>query len=147
MSLGDYAGSGSQYLGEGWHTVRVNAVRDYQAYTGTDGVEFEVECLTTQLLSKASFSLNTKPALGRLCSFAQACGFMNDELARYDEKDPASHRAFMNRKVQVFVTKGDSRYHEVKDWRTIGDDTPAPIAAPPPPAEEKTLGAANGIPF
>lgn len=147
MSLGDYAGSGLQYLDEGWHTVRVASVRDYQAHTGTDGVEFTVECATTERSSKASFSLNTKPALGRLCSFAQACGFTTEELARYDEKDPASHRAFMNRKVQAFVVKSDKGYHEVKDWKSMDSMVPTVVPQQAPPASEMPEPEDDGIPF
>lgn len=148
MSLGDYAGSGSQYLGEGWHAVMVVGVRDYQAHTGTDGVEFTVECISTQQTSKGSFSLNSKAALGRLCSFAQACGFTNEELARYDEKDPNSHRAFMNRKVKAFIAKSDKGYHEMKDWKTSDSDTPAVVPKQTPPASELPEPKEDdGIPF
>jgi len=129
----------SQWLGKGWHDVRVAT---YEVKTPSDKslVEFIVHDRDKQK-SKATFWL-TDAAAWRLAGFAKACGLSKQQLAKYDTDRPVCHKMLVGKKVSVEVDlqDGSDKYHEVSDWATFGSASTKPARIKHPDtraAEEK----------
>jgi hypothetical protein len=144
MSLYDHYSDG-QYLSEGWHDVRVESCKTVVGTSrGTEGIEFSVVDPEIGRGCRATFWL-TEKAIWRLAQFAHACGLTEDEMKRYDEKNLASHRTLINRRVKVLVEKVD-KYHEVTDWSPVNEPEPRAPMRPPAPTEPQAPDPAS-IPF
>lgn len=125
MSLADYQG---EYLGSGWHDVLVVSVREFEAKTTTQGVEFELKG-QQDAKAKVSFYI-TEKALWRLAAFAVACGLTKEQLQLYNENSLESHRTLCGRRVKVLLEKGE-KYHDVTDWAPIGSKVEEPTDVKP----------------
>jgi hypothetical protein len=117
MTLADHWNDGD-YLGVGNHDpVEVTGFKTNRCDSGSMAVNFAVANNDGE--SKAGFVIKGK-GIGRLASFAKACGMTRDEAAEYDPESKHSHQQLVGRKVGVHVKK-DGKYHEVDDWWPCGE--------------------------
>ncbi len=141
MSLGNYReggggrtkGSADDWLGPGWHRVRVDSYRPIQAKSGGQGVEF----MTTDgagKKAKATFWVvsgkGSRNCQKVLASFAIACDLTAEELDAYDPENASCHAVLVGREVQVCVVPDGEKYHKVDDWDPVGEtvsDQPTPV--------------------
>lgn len=127
MSLSDFYDG--KFLTAGWHDVIVQSYKMFQCNSGSQGVEFTVKSMQGGT-SRISFVIHPN-SLWKLAQFADAAGISKEAAKAYDPFNSASHRALVNRKLRVQVTKGE-KYHEVTDWEKIGSqqDSVPPIQHP-----------------
>ena len=106
---------------------------------------------------RKSFCL-TAPALeaGFLARFAIACGFTDDDLRRWNERDGATDSLWRNRRVSVSLVMGAPSTKTGKSYVEIDEDSaqpatgavsaPAPRPAAPAPAPAPCVPAMAGVP-
>lgn len=129
MSLADHW-DGGDYLGVGDHRCTVSKFRMFSAKTGTPGVEFTLRDSRGKEIGLGLYL--TEKAMGRLASFAKACGMSREEAARYNPAKQDAHNVMLNREVMVRVEKNERDYSEVAEWWKVGEDAPKPYRQPQP---------------
>ena len=120
-SLADY--KGGKYLGPGDHLVTVMSYEPVDSEKcQTEGMTFHLETNTGSGIDETFWI--TEKALGRLSSFADACGLSEETKRHYDPWQFASHKMLVSRRVWVRIVKPD-KYAEVDDWWAMDAQAPA----------------------
>jgi len=150
-SLADHWNQGGNYLPEGDHNVAIGSYGQVKYNSGNIGVRFSLFD-NRRRESHVSFVL-TEAALWRIASFAQACGFTQEQCRTYDPYVFANHQRMVGRRLMITIGKGKpspkdgKQYNEVTSFWAIEGTQDTPATTNPPAVPEQTEDPEDAIPF
>ncbi len=105
----------SNYLGVGWHRVKIMAKDNFQYNSGSDGVSYTYKDVTGKT-GKTAFVM-VEAAFWVLADFCEALGITTKEMDNFTEDMP------IDRKAWVRIEK-NGKYNETVEWASDSEQAP-----------------------
>ena len=131
------------FLETGWHEVRITAVREFTAASGSYGIEFELTDTHGRKTKTQGFYPETK-GIGFLIEFLKAAQVTQEQVRNVAANANGLRNVVMNKRLRVYVEKPEGdKYHRVTGYEKLVIGSGAPVKPAQETVPASVLAAAD----